>query len=271
MSSVGRTKIAWEGPTKRPAVKTSLQIFHYIYYNQIILYEKLVGTNYITDPDFKPYAATYFWVCLNLSLIPSTIYTLVAYDFETKCKCACTCGLVVQGLAKYIVLLMNAAKVNQRVKFLEHVYTVNSTPKKRTYAIVQKFALMVFPLFKCGVVIIIGSFAGAMIYWCLECYLLWTLIPLLESHIPFVDAKTYTGYAILTTYHLTCAFLATSGTTASDLLLIMFVVHMKLLVDIFVDHMDQLNEAISDEHSRTSPRVDLHFRNIIQIHKSICQ
>lgn len=153
--------------------------------------------------------------------------------------------------------------------FLDNLYKTNTDHSTRSYDLLQKFGPVVWIVFIVGNVIIMGSVVGVIIIWLLESYMLGTLTPLMEAYLPFVDENTTVGYTIMTSYHLVGAFLGIFGTAACDMLLIMFVVHVKIFVDILNDNIKQLNGALLVKSNRTSREVQMYFRNIVIMHKEI--
>lgn len=256
---------------KRPKDQlTPKQTFDYIF-DRILIFELIVGTNYVRDPHFRPNLFTWFWIAYNTSLVFSICYTMIVYDYETKWKSFSILGLVMQGMTKYAVLLLNSDNIYVRIKFLADFYKVNASPSQRSYRILERFRPTTMAVFKVGIVAITGSIFGAFIVPVIEAVYTRTMIPIVEMYLPYVDEKTVFGFTLLMVYDLLGGVLATCGTNASDMLFIMYVVHLKPLVDVFDDNMEQLNEALQLDENKRSIETYRFLRNLLMMHKDICE
>lgn len=257
-------------PTPVTNPQTPLEIFNDLYYVKVLLFQKLVGVNYITNPDFRPIRLTWFWICIIIIFFVSFVYTLVVYDKFTKWKSLCLVGLGIQGIAKYIFLITNAATIYKRIHFLESVYSRNVRTTQRAYAILQRFAVAASVIVKVSTVIILGSLIGFFMTAAIVSVVEGTRMPLFEAYLPFLDESTNVGFAVLGVFHGLGIFLAGSGTCSTDIMFILFVVHMKPLVDIFNDHLRQMDEHVAECNYESSVRMERFLQNIVKMHIDIC-
>lgn len=254
--------------------RTPLHIFNDIYYKRMRSYQLICGVDYITNAHFRPIALTWFWIGVNLLYFLSFVYTIATYDSVTVWKSLTLVGLAVQGIVKYVVMLRNATNIHRQFRFLENIYKSNMCRSQRAYDILKRFVRIAEIIVKCGAVIIMGSLIGLFATSTVMSVVDGKRNPLFEAYLPFVDETTDSGFAILTLFHLLGIFLSGYGTCCIDLLLILYVIHVKVMADIFADHLDQLNEAlvlcVSDSR-RHAEQVAVFLRNIIMIHEDICR
>lgn len=237
-------------------------------------YQLICGVDYITIAHFRPIALTWFWIGVNMLYFLSFTYTIATYDPVTVWKSLTLVGLALQGIVKYAVMLTNPVNIHRLFRFLENIYQRNVCRTQRTYVILQRFVRMAELVVKGGVVIIMGSLIGLFATSIVMNIVDGTRKPLFETYLPFVDESSDIGFGILTVFHFLGIFLSGYGTCCTDLLLVLYVIHMKLMVDIFADHLEQLNEALNyctSDESQHDERIAVFLRNIIMLHEDICR
>lgn len=251
--------------------QTPLEIFNDLYYVKVLLFQKMVGVNYITDPDFRPLPLTWFWITIIFVFFLSFVYTIAVYDTYTKWKSLTLVGLGIQGLAKYVVLLGNAATIHERFHFLEIIYLRNVQTTQRAFAILLRFIVPAKMIVKFSIVIIVGSLVGLFMTSAIVSIMEGVRNPLLEAYLPFLNESSDLGFAVLSLFHLLGIFLAGAGTCSTDIMFILFVIHMKPLVDIFSDHLRQMDENVAESNYERSERMEMFLRNIVKMHNDICR
>lgn len=273
MQPFKKNSSAWTQKTKQNKTdqRTPKDIFYVIFYRELLFFEKIVGANYVSEPNFKPTALTYFWIGINLSFIVCIFYTLISFDLETQSKAAVIVGMIFQGITKYVVMLKNAANIYNIVQFLKRIYDVNTNRNRRSYVIIDKFSRVLLPLFRAGCIITLCSIGGMVVCWLYELVTTRKFVYAFECYVPFVNPNELNGFLIIALHHFVGAILALFGTIASDMILILFVLCMKLLVNLFIDYIDQLNEISKNVRIRQSKQAYRYLRNIVMVHQDICQ
>lgn len=247
-----------------------VDIFHRTFYVYIYQFEKLCGAD-IIDPGFRLHKWTYFWMTLNTSFTLCSFYTLFAYEVVVKWKCLSCIGIAIQGLVKYGAVLYNATNIRHNVEFLHTIYKVNNNPHTKNYTTMKKYAKISMFVVVIGSMLVCSSCALFVPFTKLENYISNKRNPLLQGYLPFVDSTSDVGYFVLYVYHLLLLFLAATGTTAVDVLLTLFVLHLWPMSEIIQNMSDSLNECVLDRRNRNSPEMDRFFRNFILVHKEYCR
>lgn len=96
--------------------------------------------------------------------------------------------------------------------------------------------------------------------------------PILPARIPFVRLDTISGYVLYCILHMGWLFVAVSGTTASDILLIVLTLHVWPMITIFNQAVINLNQAtggVQHEAIKHSTWLHAQIRNIVNMHKEI--
>lgn len=247
-----------------------MELFRRIFHVHILRYEHLCGANVIT-PGFRPHKWTYFWMTINASFTLCSIYTLFTYETVIKWKCLSWFGIGIQGLVKYVTILYNAENIRNNVEFLHSIYKMNTNENTKNYQTLQRFGksilmlTIVLSFFICTSCLLFVPFA------ILENYITGKREPLLQSYLPFLDSTTNFGYYVLYIQHMFVTFLAGAGTSAVDVLLTVFVLHLCPMAEIFQNLSDTLSESVIDPSNRYSLELDLFFRNFILVHKEFCR
>lgn len=155
--------------------------------------------------------------------------------------------------------------------FLEEVYTVNKD-NYLNYRILRNFSRWNWLIMK-FVLIMFGSSFALVTISPLPIYLITNhLESIFPIDIPFVNTETTAGYAIHFTYLFFVMTTAYFGTAASELLTIVFTIHISPLVRIFDQAIKALNVASAgrkQEAIETSTWLRENFRNIVLMHIEI--
>lgn len=94
------------------------------------------------------------------------------------------------------------------------------------------------------------------------------LRPMYLSFLPFIDETTYSGFAILTLYHVIGAYGAITGSACVDFLFPMLIVNIPIFTTIFYDEIYEMNE-ISKKKKRNARPVKMKLRRTIAMFDEI--
>lgn len=94
------------------------------------------------------------------------------------------------------------------------------------------------------------------------------LRPMYLSFLPFIDETTYTGFAILTLYHIIGAYGAIVGSGCVDFLFPMLVVNVPIFTTIFYDEIREMNEVLK-KRERNARLVKMKLRRTIAMFDEI--
>lgn len=94
------------------------------------------------------------------------------------------------------------------------------------------------------------------------------LRPIYQSYLPFIDETTYTGFAVLTLYHMSGAYGAIMGSGCVDFLFLMLIVNIPIFATIFVDEIFEMNYLLT-QRKRKVQMAKLKLRRIIGMYDEI--
>lgn len=255
-----------------------IELFRNIYFDRLGRYAAFCGAA-IMRLEFRPTALTVFWVSYNFSMLVLAAYTFAVYDRITMWKLLSVIGLGVQGCVKFISCLYYAPIISRTVAFLGRIYASNPRPPGNfatlaahpNYMILRKWSLNMWHLCRYGAVLI-----GSMVVLLVPLTLLsnWLLdereLPL-PVYMPLIDERTNAGYALLLAYQAMMTLLGGAGLCATDLMLLMFVMHMWPMCDILRVQFEQMNAAVRVTELRDSRQLKWFLRNIWLMHMDTCK
>lgn len=181
------------------------------------------------------------------------------------------CIYLLQGIVKYVVLLMHAAEIHIGIQFLHGVYKSNPIQTSANYSTLMRWGKIAYIVMRVSACIILASCVAFVPMNIVENFISDKRLPLLQTFVFGINEQTDIGYVLLYIYHLCMLFLAGVGTCSVDLLLIMFVIHMCPLVELYHNMFEVLNEAVKDPVGRESKQMIAFFNNIIIMHSEICE
>lgn len=94
------------------------------------------------------------------------------------------------------------------------------------------------------------------------------LRPMYQSFLPFIDETTYTGFAILTSYHVIGAYGAIIGSACVDFIFPMLIVNIPIFTSIFCDEIDEMNHVL-EKRKRNARLAKMKLRRTIAMFDEI--
>lgn len=123
---------------------------------------------------------------------------------------------------------------------------------------ITKFIYALYAL--CGVGFILSPLFIYLVFGAIE--------PILPIYIPFVDPTENSGYIITTCSHIYFVFVACTGYSVADSVLMDLIFHVLLCSDLLRVDLDSLNEMLVEGECKPI-EIRLRFRNILQMHKDV--
>lgn len=244
-------------------------MFHRTFFVIMYRLEKLCGCDVLT-PDWKPHKYTIFWLLMNVSFCAFSFYTIATYDIETKWKCLTWVGLAFQGFIKFNSIIIYPREMRVMVNFLYGLYQANIDPTSANYRTLQKYAAMSLTIMKVGTFVVCSTCAIFTPITLLTNRLTDKREFALQSFLPGIDECDSTGYLITWLYHMAVLLLAATGTSAADMRLVLFVLHLQPMSEMFRNLMEDLNRALLVPRNRSSREVQTFFRNLVLVHLEFC-
>lgn len=89
----------------------------------------------------------------------------------------------------------------------------------------------------------------------------------LPAQLPGVDGQTTIGYGLVSTFHLTCCFIAFIGSTGNDLGFIALLLNGFSFTELIRNEFNRINEMATKKHVYSGQTVKYAVRNVIQMHQ----
>lgn len=181
-----------------------------------------------------------------------------------------------QGCVKFITVIYNARRISEKVELLRHMYACNTDGSTANYAILRRWSLVFGTVSRAGIAILVCScmtllpLTMASNWWRGENEL---PLPLL---LPAIDVHSTVGWWLTYGFDVSMLVLGAFGLCATDLLLLMFVLHMWPMCELFAAEFEQLNAVVRHGGIAVANKAQLRrlkwfFRNLLRIHIDMCE
>lgn len=171
-------------------------------------------------------------------------------------------------MLKYNVFLENYSTIYSQHKYLKDVHLRLQDAKTSRYNILLKWDKMFMILSNVMVVTITVAFS-CFVMLPLIVYLTKGIVePMLPIMFPGLDTHTVSGYIILQMIHIFYLSCTMVGFVAAEMAFTTLALYSWPLAYLFVDHFNELNQALEDAPTfRSSKEMRFFFRNIIILHQ----
>lgn len=231
--------------------------------------EAICGCN-VLDLNWKPPARTIFCIIFTTLYGLFCFYTIATYDIDTKSKCLTWVGISLQGVVKFYTVIIYPAQMREMILFLQHIHTVNPDPTTANYKSLKENAAISLNVMKFGAMVVCSGCAFFTPVTWLSNYLHDEREFALPIFVPFVDESTTIGFVITNIFHVIALFMAACGLSASDMRLVLFVLHLRPMSAMFSNTMEEMNQGLLVERNRHSEEMRKYFRNLILMHLEFC-
>lgn len=149
--------------------------------------------------------------------------------------------------------------------YKEHITTesVERAEYFRKFALFTEYFFKFLVLMYFSLIFVVLTYPGFMYFTQHE------LVPIMPLYIPGIDENTIIGYIIITIYHLTMITLASVGIAATDFFLAIVIISSLIFAKLIWLEMQQIHTDLDEKSSELSLKV--HFRNILRMHKEMCE
>jgi hypothetical protein len=210
-------------------------------------------------------------VCeVTFSIFYSFFVTLAASDFDAMIKVCFGIGMVIQGLPRFLVIIIWHKKIRNLFAKIELTYKMTSTAKgcdilAANLRVFRSVAKSVTISYAIGCSLFGAPPAFYYIFYGKR-------VLLSEFYLPGVDHKTISGYAILTTIHYVCLVIASILIFVFDVMIICFSYFIVPLNQLFKIQLEEISEFLQNTDlkiAKNKLKFKKHFKEIILSHRFI--
>ncbi|XP_039440120.2 uncharacterized protein LOC120421043 [Culex pipiens pallens] len=218
----------------------------------------------------------YFIIFLSLELsiilvmdIFFLVYTVYVYwgELMLTMEAFSITGIGVQGIFKMRSGFKYFDFFNQRYRLLKALHARNSCHQENNRALVF-CCLLIGVIFKVFFIAYLISGTGFLLIPMYMYVMHNEKLMVLKVNVPGFDPTNQVGFLVTTGYHTLLIFMAIAGILASDLGIMLIVLHIVGIADVFKNGLKELDELLTDE-DRTDEEVHEKVLEICIMHREL--
>lgn len=151
------------------------------------------------------------------------------------------------------------------------IYKANAATVSRKRALLfSRFAFYTENVFKVGICLYFLS-ATAFFLYPMHMYLNeGKIVPLAPTYLPGIDEETFSGFIILTCYHIFIIIMAFIAASSCDCTFTMIILNVPIMALLIKMEVEQLNDALTSEKV-DKLLVKCKLRNILLMHREMTE
>ncbi|EDS42728.1 Odorant receptor 83c [Culex quinquefasciatus] len=241
-------------------------------YNEIIVYLRRflypVGMD-VLDANFHWNWRTSLSLGCLVTYFSFLVYTVYVYwgELMLTMEAFSITGIGVQGIFKMRSGFKYFDFFNQRYRLLKALHARNSCHQENNRALVF-CCLLIGVIFKVFFIAYLISGTGFLLIPMYMYVMHNEKLMVLKVNVPGFDPTTQLGFLVTTGYHTLLIFMAIAGILASDLGIMLIVLHIVGIADVFKNGLKELDELLTDE-DRTDEEVHEKVLEICIMHREL--